>query len=83
MIHFWLRLLGFHDVNSLENRDPRVIQRWSEFAQPILRRWFRPQVRGLERIPEGSALYVCNHVGGLMTPDTWIFTITLMRERGV
>jgi hypothetical protein len=56
VIHFWLRLPGFHDVNSLENRDPRVIQRWAEIAQPILWRWFRPEVRGLERIPEGSAL---------------------------
>lgn len=52
-------------------------------AQPILWAWFRPEVRGLERIPEGGALYVSNHSGGFMTPDTWIFTITLLRERGI
>ena len=60
-----------------------MIERWAGMAQPILWAWFRPEVRGLNRIPEGAALYVSNHSGGFMTPDTWIFTITLLRERGV
>ena len=64
MIHFWLRLPGFHDVNSLESRDPRVLERFADVAEPILRMWFRPEVRGLANIPKGGALYVCNHSGG-------------------
>jgi 1-acyl-sn-glycerol-3-phosphate acyltransferase len=83
MIHFWLRLPGFHDVNSLDNRDPRVIERFADIAGPILWKWFRPRVRGLENIPAGGALYVCNHSGGFMTPDTWILAVALVRERGV
>lgn len=83
MVHFWLRLPGFHDVNSLDNRDPRVLQRFADIAGPILWSWFRPDVRGLENIPEGGALYVCNHSGGFMTPDTWILAVALVRERGI
>ena len=83
MIHFWLRLPGFRDVNSLGNRDPRVLQRFADIAQPILWKWFRPEVRGLHKIPKGGALYVCNHSGGFLTPDTWIFAVALVRERGL
>ncbi len=82
MIHFWLRLPGFHDVNSLDNRDPKVLQRFADLAGPMLWKWFRPRVRGLENVPDGGALYVCNHSGGFMTPDTWILAVALTRERG-
>ena len=83
VIHFWLRLPGFHDVNSLDNRDPKVLERFADLAEPILWRWFRPRVHGLDNIPEGGALYVCNHSGGFMTPDTWILAVALTRERGI
>jgi 1-acyl-sn-glycerol-3-phosphate acyltransferase len=82
VVHFWLRLPGFHDVNTLENRDPRVLERFADIAGPILWKWFRPRVRGLDSIPRGGALYVCNHSGGFMTPDTWIFAVALTRELG-
>ncbi len=82
MIHFWQRLPGFHDVNSLDNRDPRVLEGFADIAGPILWKWFRPRVRGLDNIPDGGSLYVCNHNGGFMTPDTWILAVALVRERG-
>jgi Cu2+-exporting ATPase len=47
----WLRLPGFRDVNSLENRDPRVLQRFADITQPILWKGFRPEVRGLRMSP--------------------------------
>jgi 1-acyl-sn-glycerol-3-phosphate acyltransferase len=82
VVHFWLRLPGFQDVNSLENRDPEVLERFADIAGPVLWKWFRPEVRGLDNIPNGGALYVCNHSGGFLTPDTWIFAVALTRERG-
>lgn len=82
MIHFWLQFPGFHDVNSLENRDPEVLERFADIAGPILWKWFRPRVRGLDNIPDGGALYVGNHSGGFLTPDTWVFAVALTRERG-
>lgn len=83
MVHFWLRLPGFHDVNSLDNRDPRVLERFADIAGPILSKWFRPRVQGLHNVPRGGGLYVCNHSGGFMTPDTWILAVALTRELGV
>jgi 1-acyl-sn-glycerol-3-phosphate acyltransferase len=82
VIRFLQRLPGFHNVNSLDNRDPKVLERFANIAGPILWKWFRPRVRGLENIPDGGALYVGNHSGGFMTPDTWILAVAMIRERG-
>ncbi|WP_168210768.1 lysophospholipid acyltransferase family protein [Persicimonas caeni] len=38
-----------------------------------LERYFHPQVDGLDRIPDGPALLVGNHNGGVMAPDMFIF----------
>lgn len=51
--------------------------------EPALLHWFRPEVRGLDRIPDGAALYVGNHSGGFMTPDTWIFSAAVLHRRGI
>lgn len=83
MVYPWLRLPGFRDVDSVDNRDPSWIVKLADVAEPFLRLWFRPEVRGLERIPAGAALYVSNHSGGFVTPDTWILAVALVRERGV
>jgi 1-acyl-sn-glycerol-3-phosphate acyltransferase len=41
---------------------------------PIAKRWFRSEVRGLESFPpDGGALVVSNHSGGMLTPDVLIF----------
>jgi 1-acyl-sn-glycerol-3-phosphate acyltransferase len=36
----------------------------------------------MERVPDGPALFVGNHSGGFVTPDTWLFCSALYRERG-
>lgn len=79
----WLRRPSSHDADSLGNRDPAFIGRFADAVEPALRLWFRPDVRGLERIPEGAALYVGNHSGGFATPDTWIFGLWVFRTRGI
>ena len=41
---------------------------------PIIKRWFRAEVRGLDSVPPtGGALVVSNHSGGMFTPDVLIF----------
>ena len=62
---------GF-DPDGMDNRDPGLIDAFCRFAHDGLNRWFDAEVRGLERIPEGKALYVANHNGGMATPDTWV-----------
>ncbi len=79
----WTALPGFRDADSLDNRDPALIGRASQLLRPALWRWFTPEVRGLERIPDGPALYVGNHSGGFVSPDTWIFAIAVLEERGI
>lgn len=83
MAYPWMALPGFRDVDSLENRDPELIRALTNALDPFLTRWFAPEVRGLPQIPEGAALYVGNHSGGFITPDTWIFGSAVLRERGI
>lgn len=72
-----------YDIDDPSNRDPALIKRVGRWLGPILDRYFRPEVRGLERIPEGAALYVGNHNGGFDTVDTYIFCERVLRERGI
>ncbi len=83
MAYPWIRLPGFRDVDALDNRDPAWIRAVDRVLHPMMWRWFSPEVRGLDRIPEGPALYVGNHSGGFVTPDTWIFASAVMNERGI
>jgi 1-acyl-sn-glycerol-3-phosphate acyltransferase len=52
------------------NRD--FTAKFVEKLSPIVKRWFRAEVRGIERIPDGPALTVSNHSGGMFTPDPLI-----------
>src|SRR5689334_15810816 len=58
--------------------EPREITKWDpaftelliKATTPVIKRWFRPEVRGLESFPSlGGALLVSNHSGGVLTPD--------------
>jgi 1-acyl-sn-glycerol-3-phosphate acyltransferase len=48
-------------VDTTEHRDPRYIERLIRIAGPTVRRWFRPEVRGLEGLGPGPCLIVANH----------------------
>jgi 1-acyl-sn-glycerol-3-phosphate acyltransferase len=63
--------------------DPSSIARVIGTVSPILKRWFRPEVRGLDNIPAtGGALVVSNHSGGMLTPDVLIFAPEFYRHFG-
>jgi 1-acyl-sn-glycerol-3-phosphate acyltransferase len=42
-------------------RDPRFIERLIQSQGPLVRRWFRPEVRGLEQVEAGPCVLVANH----------------------
>ncbi len=68
---------------ALRERDPHYIRRWLPYTWPLIASWFRPEVRGLERIPErGPVLLVGNHSGGNVAPDTLAFTLAFYRRFG-
>jgi len=64
------------------SRDPEFLR----VARPILERyasWFRPEVRGFDRVPEqGPMLVVGNHSGGQLPPDVPVLLTAWWRERG-
>ena len=50
--------------------DPTFTELLINAVTPVIKRWFRPEVRGLETFPPtGGALLVSNHSGGVLTPD--------------
>ena len=63
-------------------RDPAFLRA----ARPVLERfasYFRPEVRGFERVPDhGPMLVVGNHSGGQFPPDIPVLLTAWWRERG-
>ena len=53
--------------------DPVLTERVMGLLKPFLKGWHRAEVRGLEDFPEGGALVVSNHSGGLFPMDVPIF----------
>jgi 1-acyl-sn-glycerol-3-phosphate acyltransferase len=50
--------------------DPAFTKRVIAVMTPVITRWFRAQVRGLESFPPvGGVLVVSNHSGGVLPPD--------------
>jgi 1-acyl-sn-glycerol-3-phosphate acyltransferase len=66
--------------------DPGFTERLVTAAEPVAKLWFRFEVRGLESLesksPNGGALLVCNHSGGMLTPDVLIFAAAFYRRFG-
>jgi 1-acyl-sn-glycerol-3-phosphate acyltransferase len=53
--------------------DPEFTEKIKNKVQPLVQRWFRAEVRGVELMPDGKALVVSNHSGGALTPDVLVF----------
>ena len=71
------------DVDALDNRKDAWIQRAARLAGPPLRAYFRARIRGLDRVPQSAALYVGNHNGGMLSPDSFVFVCELVRKLGM
>src|SRR5277367_3529133 len=62
------------DGHEIAKWDPSFTQQLKSVVGPVVKTWFRAEVRGLDNIPQaGGALVVSNHSGGMMTPDVMIF----------
>lgn len=60
---------------DLTERDPEFIRRMLPGLWLAASTWFRPEVKGLEKIPDEPVLFVGNHSGGSMVPDTFVFLL--------
>ncbi len=72
-----------YDVDSLDNRREDRVRQVVDGLVPILQRYFKASVRGLERIPEGAGIYVGNHNGGSLTPDSYLLGAALYHRGGL
>ena len=61
------------DSPEIAKWDPKFTEKVKNAVGPIIKRWFRSEVRGLDAFPLGGALVVSNHSGGMLTPDVVVF----------
>ncbi|MCW2590608.1 MAG: 1-acyl-sn-glycerol-3-phosphate acyltransferase [Mycobacterium sp.] len=70
-------------TGGLDQFSASVTKTVVERVAPILRRWFRAELHGLDAFPtEGGALVVSNHSGGMLTPDVMLFGSAFYRRFG-
>jgi 1-acyl-sn-glycerol-3-phosphate acyltransferase len=71
--------MGDKDVDSIGNEeptkwDPTFTEQIKNWVGPVIKRYFRAEVHGLDAIPPaGGVLLVSNHSGGMLTPDVLVF----------
>ncbi len=66
----------------VETRDEAFVARFLAHVRPWLQRFFDPEVRGLEHLPDGAALIVANHNAGVLMPDVFILGDAIFRRAG-
>lgn len=66
----------------VDGRDLVRVDQVLDALDKPLRTWFRPVVRGFDRMPGGSALVVANHNGGVLMPDLWMIALAMRDELG-
>jgi 1-acyl-sn-glycerol-3-phosphate acyltransferase len=61
------------DDSEMAEWDPSLAKKVSATIAPLIKRYFRAEVRGLDAFPaDGGALLVSNHSGGMLTPDVLV-----------
>jgi 1-acyl-sn-glycerol-3-phosphate acyltransferase len=68
--------------NDIGKFDPGLTQRLMGVMRPVLKTYFRSEVRGLDSFPPGGALVVANHSGGALPMDVPIFSIDFYDKFG-
>jgi len=63
------------DTEDIGRFDPGLTQRMIGVMRPLLKTYFRSEVRGLDSFPPGGALVVGNHSGGMFPMDVPIFSV--------
>ncbi len=71
------------DRVEIEKWDPEFTERVINIIRPLLRRYFRTEVRGLDNIPPaGGALLVSNHSGGQFAADVPVLAVEFYEKFG-
>lgn len=70
------------DDSEIAKFDPGLTKRMLRFSQPMVKRYHRSEVHGLESLPPGGALVVSNHSGGFMPLDQPVFAYAYYEKFG-
>lgn len=63
-------------------RDEELIARLAGWVEKVLFPYHRFAIEGLENIPQGPALLVGNHSGGMLSIDSFLFGAAVVRQLG-
>ncbi len=61
------------EPTEISKWDPELTERVIGWMRPVIKGYHRAEVRGLESFPQGGALVVSNHSGGLFPMDVPVF----------
>lgn len=68
---------------QLSDRDPAFMRQWWPVVRTAQRIWHRPEVRSIERLPDGACLVVSNHSGGALSMDAPILFEAFAAHNGM
>ncbi len=60
---------------DVDKWDRGLTEQVTALTRPIVKHYFRSEVRGLDNIPAGASLVVANHSGGLTSFDLSVFAV--------
>ena len=66
----------------LAYRDGRYVARLIPLLRLAVRTWFRAEVTGMDQVPDGGAMLVSNHSGGLIAMDVPVIAVAFHDEFG-
>ena len=70
-------------TEQLKLRDGGYVARLLPFLRLAVKLWFRSDVHGVEKVPDGGALLVSNHSGGFVAMDVPIIAVAFHDHFGV
>jgi 1-acyl-sn-glycerol-3-phosphate acyltransferase len=71
-----------NDSTDIDKWDRDLTEHVIALTRPIVKHYFRSEVRGLDNIPPGPSLLVGNHSGGLTTFDLPVFAVDYYDKYG-
>jgi 1-acyl-sn-glycerol-3-phosphate acyltransferase len=73
---------SYPDSIDIDKWDRATTEHVVALTRPIVKHYFRSEVRGLDNIPPGASLVVSNHSGGLTSFDLSVFAVDYYDKYG-
>jgi 1-acyl-sn-glycerol-3-phosphate acyltransferase len=76
-------VLPYYAPDRLDNRNPDLIEIASKLLERYVIPYHRAEIEGTSNIPDGKAMYVGNHNGGVLSVDSFIAGFGMYQEGGL